>query len=297
MNASVMNEILSSYSSDIEKIMRDSIQDFGLEDSGLRSPIEYALFSGGKRIRPLIVLMVAKNLGKGYDVSDAAVAIEFVHTSTLIADDLPCMDDDIERRNRPTVHIAFSESKALLASYALISAAYERIRLNAHKLRVVEDFERANLAYDKVLENVTYNTGAHGVIGGQYEDMFSSDLSEDTVLSILHKKTGALFELSFVMGWLFGGGSLSGVDLIKDLSYQFGLLFQIGDDLLDFAQDSAKDEACLNYAILFGKERAKSRIDTSVKQIKALLGELRERHAFQIEEFEALVEFLSSRLY
>ncbi|WP_213318861.1 polyprenyl synthetase family protein [Chlamydiifrater volucris] len=297
MNLSVVNEVLSSYASDIEEVMRNSIQDFGPKGSGLREPIEYALFSGGKRVRPLIVLMVAKNLGKGYDVSDAAVAIEFVHTSTLIADDLPCMDDDAERRNRPTVHVAFTESKALLASYALISAAYERIRLNAHKLRVVEDPEYANEAYDKVLENVTYNTGAQGVIGGQYEDMFSLELDEDTVLSILHKKTGALFELSFVMGWLFGGGSLDGVDLIKDLSYQFGLLFQIGDDLLDFAQDSSKDEVCLNYAVLFGKERAREQINLCVKQISCLLKELSSRHEFQIKEFEMLVDFLASRLY
>ena len=125
----------NDYRSKVENKLRDSLEDFGNAQQGLRRPIEYALLSGGKRVRPLLVCLFADGLQKGREVLDTAIAVEYIHTSTLIADDLPCMDNDDMRRGKPAVHKAFDEASALLASYALIPAAYARIRKNAKILK------------------------------------------------------------------------------------------------------------------------------------------------------------------
>ena len=97
----------NDYRSKVENKLRDSLEDFGNAQQGLRRPIEYALLSGGKRVRPLLVCLFADGLQKGREVLDTAIAVEYIHTSTLIADDLPCMDNDDMRRGKPAVHKAF----------------------------------------------------------------------------------------------------------------------------------------------------------------------------------------------
>lgn len=96
-------DYFSVYRSKVEKKLRDSLGDFGNTQGGLRDPIEYALLGGGKRVRPLLVGLFAEGVHKERDVLDTAIAIEYIHTSTLIADDLPCMDDDDMRRGKPSV--------------------------------------------------------------------------------------------------------------------------------------------------------------------------------------------------
>src|SRR5688572_22103732 len=115
--------ILEPYKQLIEQKLRESIDQLGPKTT-LRDACEYALFSGGKRFRPALVLMIANALGYEVDVLPAAMGIEFFHTASLIADDLPCMDNDDERRNKPTTHRLYGESTSLLATYALISAGY-----------------------------------------------------------------------------------------------------------------------------------------------------------------------------
>src|SRR5689334_6318506 len=107
----------------IEQEIARSILCFG-EKTKLRDACEYAITNGGKRFRPLIVLLIAEALGNGLNVYEAALSVEFFHTSSLIADDLPCMDNDDERRDKPSTHKVYGESIALLASYALITAAF-----------------------------------------------------------------------------------------------------------------------------------------------------------------------------
>ncbi|MBM3199287.1 MAG: hypothetical protein FJZ58_08595, partial [Chlamydiae bacterium] len=119
-----------SYRDRIEKEIAKSILYFG-EKTKLRDACEYALTNGGKRLRPLIVLMVSEALGNGLNVLEAALSVEFFHTASLIADDLPCMDNDDERRDKPSLHKVYGETIALLASYALITAAFEKIRVSA----------------------------------------------------------------------------------------------------------------------------------------------------------------------
>ena len=256
----------NDYRSKVENKLRDSLEDFGNAQQGLRRPIEYALLSGGKRVRPLLVCLVADGLQKGREVLDTAIAVEYIHTSTLIADDLPCMDNDDMRRGKPAVHKAFDEASALLASYALIPAAYARIRKNAKILKERVSFQQeVEDAYEDILELIEQRFGVGGILGGQYEDVFFQDFTQESVLGIIKKKTGALFEIACVAGWLFGGGARESASLVSAFAEHFGILFQLRDDLADLHQDD-QEEKKLNYALLFGEQAAKDLLDKAFEQ-------------------------------
>lgn len=265
---------MKRYQERVEQGILESIPLMGSK-SPLRDACEYALRNGGKRFRPSIVLMVADAIGKGACVMQAALSIEFFHTASLIADDLPCMDDDDLRRGCPALHKKFNEPVALLASYNLISEGYGAIARNG---RVVarsglgfahEADHRCALA----IENVSYNTSLQGVVGGQFSDLFPSDLSLNTILEIIHQKTGSLFEASFVLGWLFGGGALERLPQVKTLARYFGAAFQIADDLDDREQDLV-NERKVNVGNLFGVDRAVALLQEHSHGYQRILKEL-----------------------
>jgi geranylgeranyl diphosphate synthase, type II len=239
----MISNILNAYKSPLEKALAHDLQSFG-PPSTLRDAIAYAL-KNGKRFRPAIAYLVAKALGHEENVTDAAVAIEYFHTASLIADDLPCMDNDDERREHPSLHKAFNEATAILASYALIAAGYDKIREGAEKLG------RPDIGM-LALENASVNTGILGATGGQYHDLYPKTFDEAYILDIIDKKTGTLFEISFVFGWLFGGGDLSLLDTVKQAALSFGRAFQISDDFLDLEQDGNG----MNYPAIAGTEQA-----------------------------------------
>lgn len=248
--------ILNSYKEIIELKLRESV-DFLGPKSEVRDACEYALLNGGKRFRPILVFMIADALGYGVDVTPAALGIEYFHTASLIADDLPCMDNDDERRDVPTVHRKFGESIALLATYALISSGYAclaqngvMIQSSGHPFSSLSD--RLSIL---AIENVSFNTGLNGATGGQFMDLLPSQLSLEFIKEMIHKKTGCLFEISFVLGWLFGGGDPSKVERVKKASAHFGLAFQIADDIEDREQDRINHRA-INIANAFGLEQS-----------------------------------------
>ena len=156
--ASLAN-ILEPYQQLIEEKLREQIEGLGTKNA-LRDACEYALLNGGKRFRPALVLMIAKSLGNHCDVFQAALGIEFFHTASLIADDLPCMDDDDERRNKPTVHRIYGESAALLATYALIAAGYGCIAKNGEVIKQSSHpfAHQSDYLCLRALENASYNT-------------------------------------------------------------------------------------------------------------------------------------------
>jgi len=261
---------MTDFQKRVDRAIAEAIVSFGPQTK-LRDAIEYALRNEGKRVRPSIVYMVAEALGKNLEVTHSALAIEFFHTASLIADDLPCMDNDDMRRNRPTLHNAFDEATALLASYALIAAGYDRIRQNGlllEKLGVAGGSKICLLA----LENATYNTGISGITGGQHFDLFTQKGVEETLQEIIHKKTGTLFEISFVFGWLFGGGALTELERVKKVARHFGIAFQISDDFLDFERDIL--EGRFNFPASVGVERAAQAFSYELAQLKELLKKL-----------------------
>lgn len=234
----------------------------------------YALSSGGKRLRPAIALMVAEALGNQERGWLIGASVELFHTASLIADDLPCMDDDDQRRNQPTTHKVFGEALALLASYALIAEGYGKIHESVVEMSkeapVASKATRAGLLS---LECATRNTGLLGATGGQFLDVFLKDPSEEQLIEIIKKKTVSLFEIAFVGGWLFGGGDEALLGKVIQLAAHFGIAFQIADDLDDFEQDGQKQQGS-NYAQAFGKEASLKRCLQELSEYHALLGTL-----------------------
>jgi len=284
--------ILEPYKKTIEQLLQKSIESLGPQ-THLRDACEYALRNGGKRFRPALVLMIAKALGLQVDVSEAALAIEFFHTASLIADDLPCMDDNDERRNKPTTHKVYGEPIALLSTYALIAAGYHCLVKSAAALKG----SRHPLAHDTdrlcvlALENAALNTGILGATGGQYLDIAPPNLELATLRDVIHKKTVTLFEISFVFGWIFGGGDLSKLPLVKKAAHHFGMAFQIADDIDDMAQDAAHDHP-LNLANQCGKERATQMFHEEIKHFQLAQKELKLDSA----DLQALLAFLIAQV-
>lgn len=251
----------------IEQDIARSIVDLGPKTK-LRDACEYALLSGGKRLRPIIVMLVADALDHELPVGPAALAIEFFHTASLIADDLPCMDNDDERRSKPALHKVYGESIALLASYALICAGFRKIYENAELMKEgkIPYNQRADLVCTMALESATSCAGILGATGGQFLDLFPPLLNLEALREIIYKKTVTLFEGSFVLGWLFGGGDLSGLDKIKKVAYHLGMAFQIADDISDASQDESLRK--LNSVKVLGKERAAALFHHEMEQFR-----------------------------
>ncbi len=258
----------------IEQEIARSILSFG-EKTKLRDACEYALTTGGKRFRPLIVILIAEALGNDLNVYESALAVEFFHTASLIADDLPCMDNDDERREKPSLHKVYGEAIALLASYALITAAFEKIHSNAMAMQEAgAPFSHfSDRACTLALESATHCSGILGATGGQFLDLFPPNQNLDTVKQVIYKKTVTLFEVSFVLGWLFGGGDVSKLEKVKRAAYHFGMAFQTADDLGDMLQDEKKQRE-ISIARLIGKERGLLLFDEEMTHLRKELLEL-----------------------
>lgn len=258
----------------IEQEIARSILCFG-EKTKLRDACEYALTTGGKRFRPLIVILIAEALGNGLNVYESALAVEFFHTASLIADDLPCMDNDDERREKPSLHKVYGEAIALLASYTLITAAFEKIHSNSMAMQDAPApfCHFSDRACTLALESATHCAGILGATGGQFLDLFPPNQSLDTVKQVIYKKTVTLFEVSFVLGWLFGGGDVSKLEKVKRAAYHFGMAFQTADDLADMLQDEKKQRE-ISIARLIGKDRALQLFEEEMRQLRKELQDL-----------------------
>ena len=254
---------LAPFKTRIEPAISASIERFG-EKTALRDACEHALQTGGKRFRPAIVYMMADGLKSKVDVTDAALAVEFFHTASLIADDLPCMDNDDFRRGLPTTHKVFGEAVALLASFSLIAAGFECIATNSEKKGDV-----CQLA----LWHASRLNGIHALIGGQFIDLYPPELDRQKLYEIMEKKTVSLFELSFVLGWLFAGGDRQKLSDVQKAAFHFGSAFQIIDDLDDMKKDREANRKA-NFANLFGIPAAIDAVKMHTKAFRELLQEL-----------------------
>jgi geranylgeranyl diphosphate synthase type II len=264
--ARVALQILEPYRARFAKSFHAVLPTLG-EDSSVRQAMAYALQSGGKRLRPAIVWMVAEALHSSRPVDLAAVAVEFFHISSLIVDDLPCMDNDDLRRGVATTHKVFSEATAILASFALTSAGFELIA------RTPISGEFQGEALRSAYSSASRAIGLHGLIGGQQFDLNPTEIAVDAINAVIDCKTGALFEVCFVFGWLFAGGVVEKLDDLHRLATHFGRAFQIMDDLDDLEQDKAAGKQ-VNYALLFGVEEARQRVRVHVEGFCSLAAEL-----------------------
>ena len=200
----------------------------------LSDAMRYAVLDGGKRLRPLLVLAACEAVdGNAEAALRAACAVELIHAYSLVHDDMPCMDNDILRRGKPTVHVKFGEAGALLAGDALQALAFE---LLAPEGDAVPASIQANLC--RLLARAA---GHEGMAGGQAIDLASVGLAlnEDALRRMHRMKTGALLQGSVVMGAVCGAPTPAVLDALRGYGAALGLAFQVVDDILDVTQDSA----------------------------------------------------------
>ena len=201
----------------------------GATPARLQEALRYALMGGGKRLRPALVRLFCREFGGGDAQAAApAVAIEMVHTYSLVHDDLPCMDDDDLRRGRPTCHKVYGEGLATLVGDGLLTGAFEWLAR--------EGGPRAAL----MIVSLAAGAGVAGMVGGQVLDLEGSGTAalEEDVLRIHRLKTGALIVASCELGALAAGASESECEGARAFGAWLGLLFQAVDDLLDVLGDA-----------------------------------------------------------
>ncbi len=252
----------------------------------------YSLFAGGKRLRPIIMILANEMCGGDVeDVLPFACAMEMIHTYSLIHDDLPAMDNDDMRRGKPTNHITFGEDIAILAGDALLNKAMETAL-------------SAEIPADRIIRacKVLFkSTGTEGMIGGQVIDIKNAKLTKEELENLHLLKTGAIIRSSAVIGGIVAGASEEEIAALDEFCKNLGIAFQIQDDVLDVKGDaealgkpvgSDEDNDKTTYVTLYGVERSEelSREYTqkAIDSIKGVFGD-------KSEKLVSLAEFLCKR--
>ena len=224
--------------------------------------MKYSLFSGGKRIRPMLTLLTYSEFSSEEDSFDKilpfAAAIEMIHTYSLIHDDLPAMDNDDFRREKPTNHKVYTEGIATLAGDGLLNMSMEILLRHIENLEDKDDLKRAIRAMKYI-----YNaTGVNGMVGGQTIDIdFKvADYNEDICENMYKLKTGALIKVSVVVGGIIAGVEADNITKLSKFGENIGLAYQYEDDLLD--EDKDPDSAEINMLFFKDKEDLKNEIVT-----------------------------------
>ena len=193
--------------------------------------MRYSISNGGKRLRPVLCLEFAKACGADrYDALDFACAVEFVHTYSLIHDDLPCMDNDDMRRGKPSCHKQFGEAVALLAGDALLTQAFQILSGSS-----LDDSKIASAC-----ALLAQNSGVSGMVGGQVIDLKYESQTPDMkqILAVHRLKTGALIAAACLLGCIAAGADENKIAAASAYAYNLGVAFQIADDILDVVSDT-----------------------------------------------------------
>ena len=216
------------YREHVQNFLKDWYARFHAEpQKQLFEAMEYSLLAGGKRLRPIFAFDFCRMCGKPWEnATPFAAAIEMIHTYSLIHDDLPCMDNDDFRRGRPTNHKVYGEGLAVLAGDALLTDAFAVA--STAKLPNPEDMGFA-------ISVLSECAGSLGMVGGQVLDIMSEhrECTEEEVLAIQSRKTGALIRAACVLGTIAGGGNQEQIQAAAQFAGALGLAFQIRDDMLD----------------------------------------------------------------
>jgi len=198
----------------------------------IHKAMHYAVFNGGKRLRPIMVLEGARLAGGDQESAvPIACALEMIHSYSLVHDDLPAMDNDEMRRGKPTCHIVFGEANAILTGDALLTGAFAVMTEAA----AFPDVELVNLI--RVIREIADSAGSEGMVGGQVIDLESEDKDIDyDTLKMLHSlKTGKLFQAALRSGAIISNMESQGLAAVDEYAKNFGLAFQITDDILDIS--------------------------------------------------------------
>ena len=224
----------------LNKIARDtniSLKNFiNRQDNSKLVPVmKYGLFSGGKKIRSKILIDIGSLLSIDYKtLITIGTAVECIHAYSLIHDDLPCMDDDKIRRGKPSTHVKFGESTAVLAGNSLQTMACEIL---ASPSLNIKEKTKINL-----IKKLSECSGHLGIAGGQYLDLSyeKKKISKNKIIEMEKKKTGKLFSFCCAAPAIIRNKSYKEIKFFENIGLNIGLLFQIADDLIDFRGDSKK---------------------------------------------------------
>ena len=205
--------------------------------------MRYGVLDGGKRLRPLLVLAASQAVhGLREAAMRAACAVELIHAYSLVHDDMPCMDNDVLRRGKPTVHVQFGEAQAMLAGDAMQALAFEVLTPCSDSLGSAQGDPGVPPALQaRLCSLLARSAGYNGMAGGQAIDLASIGipLDEHTLRDMHHRKTGALLQASVLMGAACGSSTSAQWSALADYGDALGLAFQVVDDILDVTQASA----------------------------------------------------------
>ena len=265
-------QYVAAYKTPIEESLREFLPLAPPQiESEFNAAIEYALFPGGKRLRPVLTLLGAEIVGGvARSVLPAAIAVEFIHSSSLIFDDLPAMDNSRTRRGKSALHEKYGEGLAILVALGLLNAAYGLVFINHSNLP-----ERALRAHAEVVECV----GAGGMVGGQSIDLAmaktaaanenaTNDFSSESNRNL---KTSALIRLALRAGAILAGADQAQLNYLSRFASLLGDAYQLGDDLLDLQEDEQIFAAQRTFALNYGRETARLRLQTLVEDAKKIL--------------------------
>jgi geranylgeranyl diphosphate synthase type II len=267
----------------VELVLEAALPGADVAPVRLHAAMRHLVLPGGKRLRPMLAMAAAEAVGAPPERAlPVAAAVELIHSYSLIHDDLPCMDDDDERRGQPTVHVAFGEATALLAGDALLAAALATVAAACPEQAIAPEQRLAASA------ELARAAGSLALVGGQADDLGFDASGGDAafVESIHRRKTAALIAASIVGGAILGGADAAAQGRLRRFGEAVGVAFQIADDLLD----AASDEPC-SLVRLLGAEAACARGE------ELLASALREVEAFgeRAEPLRALARYALRR--
>jgi len=278
------DRLLADEKAAVDRALAELLPTAGVWPERLHRAMGHAVFAGGKRVRPALARIAHRAAGGDADtITEAACGLELIHTYSLVHDDLPALDDDVLRRGRETVHVAFDEATAILVGDALLA---EGFLLIARHPRGAEWAGRRAEAVETVAEAVS----ARGMVGGQMEDLEATgrieggDIAPSERLELIHRhKTGCLLRASVELGAILAGVDGDTRRRFAAFGDDLGLAFQIADDILDasasaeeLGKSPGKDSAAgkLTYATLYGLDSAQGRLDELERELDEQAREL-----------------------
>lgn len=294
-------EEMQQKTAQIEEMIKSRLPE---EEGYQRTVVEamnYAALGGGKRLRPMLMAETAALFGGADDrLTFFMMALECIHTYSLVHDDLPAMDDDDYRRGRKTTHIVYGEGMAVLAGDALLNFAFETAAAAFDGVSELQDYRKIA----KAMQILAGKAGIYGMIGGQCADLKAEELGEnvtkDMLLYIHEHKTAALIQAAMMIGAVLAGADDKEVLQIEKCAYNIGIAFQIQDDILDVTSSlevlgkpvgSDEKNNKLTYVSMHGLEESKEQVKELSKEAIQILQSFRQRNLF----LEALVEQLIYR--
>lgn len=281
----------------VDKALNNLMPERDEYPSVINQAMRYSVFAGGKRVRPVLVIMAAEALGfEASRVMPTACAMELIHTYSLIHDDLPCMDDDDYRRGKLTNHKVYGENMAVLGGDGLLTLAFELVTKNAEVKGVNSG------AVVKALKIIADGAGTHGMVGGQVVDIISENkkLSEPVLQYIHTHKTGALLRASILAGAVLCNADEKKYKALKVYGEHIGLIFQIVDDILNVVGDEKKlgkavgsdaKRKKMTYPALFGLKQSREEVELLCEKAKTAVKPFGKK----AETMLALVDFLKER--